>query len=265
MFITCERAWSLSLVSGLGVTLTALSLLGCGSGPEPGSDQASGGDAAVADPAHSGGEATAEGGGATDADEGPGPGRNEAGGEGGGDASDHSGSDADGGGRGGANASGGGGAGGTQPAVVTPTADAFSGSWSGHVTWEDGSGDWTFNFSQAGNLIFEYAVKGGGKRTAELSASGQVVPAAIVPSGDVMRMTVDSVVHQGNQLSITWHQSFEGSSDCCVTQEYGSSRVAFILEGEAMQYASTDSFTRYLNGSQVAAGETHYSGLLHRN
>jgi len=127
------------------------------------------------------------------------------------------------------------------------------------------SKQWTINLSNAGNFILSYTRQGGQVVMVELTAAGQNF-AALLSTGEVMRVTVDLVTRGSNRLTAAWHYSLESTSSASgnVYQDLGAVQWDLMLDGTGLRTILRSQSASYVNGVQTTGDETTMTGVLLR-
>ena len=138
---------------------------------------------------------------------------------------------------------------------------AFSGTWTGKLTGQaDTIDDAQFRFSAAGNLLYEYRIRGGEVRSVEWTAVGQKVQ-YIPPNGGVQTITIQALDRGPGRLAIAQRWVFERSGSF-LEQTFLTSRGEFTLTPAGLQVTLSNITERYMNGNPTGTEQETYSGVL---
>jgi hypothetical protein len=149
----------------------------------------------------------------------------------------------------------------------TPTPDggrpgtAITGTWTGRLTGQaDTIDDAQFKFSPAGNLIYEYRIRGGEVRSVEWTSIGQKVQ-YIPPNGGVQTITVEALERGPGRLSVSQRWVLERSGNI-LEQTFLNSRFEGVLTAAGLQVTVANATERYMNGNPVGTEQETYTGVL---
>lgn len=147
------------------------------------------------------------------------------------------------------------------PAGGAPTT-VWSGIWTGTLKGaSDTIDDAQFKFSTAGNLIYEYRVRGGNDiRSVEWTTIGQKIQ-YIPPNGGVQTITVEALDRAPGRLSITQRWVFERSGNF-LEQTFLTSRFDGVMTAEGLQVTVANATERYMNGNPTGTEQETYKGVL---
>ena len=138
---------------------------------------------------------------------------------------------------------------------------AFSGTWTGKLTGQaDTIDDAQFRFSAAGNLLYEYRIRGGEVRSVEWTVIGQKVQ-YIPPNGGVQTITIQALARGPGRLAIAQRWVFERSGTI-LEQTFLTSRGEFTLTPAGLQVTLSNTTERYMNGNPTGTEQETYSGVL---
>jgi hypothetical protein len=147
------------------------------------------------------------------------------------------------------------------PGGGAATGTPITGTWTGTLRGRsDSIDDAQFKFSAAGNLIYEYRVRGGDVRTVEWTAIGQQVQ-YIPPNGGVQTITVQALERAPGRLSVTQRWVFERSGNI-LEQTFLTSRFEGVLTAAGLQVTVANATERYMNGNPTGNEQDTYTGVL---
>jgi hypothetical protein len=151
--------------------------------------------------------------------------------------------------------------GGGVPATAGGTPVAISGVWTGRLTGQTNSiDDAQFKFSAAGNLVYEYRVRGGEVRSVEWTTIGQKVQ-YIPPDGGVQTITIQALDRGPGRLAIAQRWVFERSGTF-LTQMFQNSRLEFAMTAGGLRVTMSTATENYMNGNPTGSEQETYSGVL---
>jgi hypothetical protein len=152
------------------------------------------------------------------------------------------------------------------PTTPPPAAsNALSGTWMGRLSGVSETLNVQFTFSQAGNLLFSYRVKGGEVRTVEWTMTGQQIQ-YLPPDGGVQTTVVEAVERGTGRFSLILRSTFEESGTSFLTQIFQSEVLEFVLAPEGLRTRYAIVTSSFFNGSPAvdSGQEKSYQGALQK-